>query len=230
MSSFVASTWAIWSALIAILSPPHVISNNCEQAYRLLLKEAEQNVFWIAEDIYGECSQSNLIQVNVDVSNAIEENVRMPNVIIRKTALKEFNSWSALEQVLKQTLQYETPLEILPVNGTLSIDILGVKLRTPERNRIKEKMYQLQFPFECADKWNAGMLKDAIDLPIITNNKVCRLLFFSPNGLYFNYQIDKAYYFAESRLILIFTKNNSYRCNSEISSMHGFMILRIANA
>lgn len=222
MNTLVLGTWALWLSIVSIcysVNPP-VVSNRCEQSYRLLFKEADRSAFWIAENIYGECSQSNLIQVEVESSG----------VISRKTTLNEFDKWTPLEQSLKQAINHEIPLEVLPVNGTLSIETLGVRLRTPERNRILENMYLKQFNSECASRWNAGMANAGINLPVVTGNGTCRLLYASPDGLYFNYQIDKAYYFAESRLIIIFTKNNSFQCNSEIATMHGFMILRLINA
>lgn len=221
MNTLVLGAWAIWLSIVAILSPvkSSVVSNQCEQSYRLLFKESERNVFWVAENIYGECSQSNLIQIDAEFSGAT----------IRKTTLKEFDKWMMLEQSLKQAIDHEMPLEVLPANGTLAIATLGVKLRTPERNRTLETMYRKEFTSECASKWNEGMANVGIDLPVVIGNGTCKLLYASPDGLYFNYQIDKAYYFTESRLIIIFTKNNSFRCNSEVATMHGFMILRLIN-
>lgn len=222
INTIVSGTWVVWLCLVSIFSPPapSVMSNQCEQSYRLLFKEADRNVFWIAENIYGECNQSNLIQVDVE----------LPAAAARKTTLKDFDKWLILEQPLKQLIDHETPLEILPANGTLSIPTLGLKLRTPNRNEALENMYRQQFNSQCARHWNQGMLEHGIDLPVVSGNGTCKMLYASPDGLYFNYKIDKAYYFADSHLLIVFTKNNSFRCYSEIATMHGFMILRINTA
>lgn len=205
--------------LAVAVKPAPPPSNQCEQSYRLLFKERERDVFWIAENLYGECSQSNLIQVDVS----------RPEPHSRSTALKEFDQWRMLEQTLKQAIEHEQPTEILPRNGVLTLGNTGVKIKAPERNKTLEQMYLQDFFSECARQWNDGMRQAGIDMPVISGAAVPKLLYVSPDGLYFNYRIDKAYLFPDSRTLILFTKNNTFRCNSEISSMHGFMIMRMVN-
>lgn len=194
-------------------------SNECEQVYRFLFKEKERNAFWIAENLYGECSRSHLIQVDLD-------DPLQP--VARKTVMKEFNRWTALEQQLKEAIACDPPLEILPRNGVLHIKPLNARLYTPERNEFLEKDYKQNFALECARRWNDATRQSGINLPPVSEGNISlRLLYASPDGLYFNYHIDKAYYFVESSLLLIFTKNNSFKCRGEVSSMHGFMILQV---
>ncbi|WP_448519764.1 hypothetical protein [Rhodoflexus sp.] len=219
MISFLIGLWAL-----LLFAPSNqaltFVSNQCDQSYRLLFKEKERDLFWIAENIYGECSQSNLIQI--DLSSLA--------VHTRVTPIKEFDRWGVLEQALKHSIDYELPIEIMPRNGVLSLDLIGIKLRTPERHKQFEQMYRKDFSSECARQWNEGMGLGGIVLPVASGNIAPKLLYASPNGLYFNYQIDRAYYFADSRLIIIFTKNNEFRCNGDVASMHGFLILRIGDA
>ncbi|MCS6967173.1 MAG: hypothetical protein RMJ44_02060 [Cytophagales bacterium] len=194
-------------------------SNHCEQEYRLLFKEKETDAFWIAEDLYGECSQSNLIQV--DLSHAVP--------VQRVTPLREFGKWNVLESTLSTAIDIAPHTQILPQNGILHIEQIGVKLRTPERNPVLEDIYKRDFHEECAKQWNEAMKEQGINLPLVSGlHKITpKLLYASPNGLYFNYQIERAHYFPEGRLIIIFTKNNFFRCSSEVVTMHGFMILRL---
>ncbi|MDW8204334.1 MAG: hypothetical protein RMJ87_04820 [Cytophagales bacterium] len=172
---------------------------------------------WIAETLDGECSHANLIQVDLEHDKPIA----------RQTALRDFNSWVQLKQQLQNAIEYEEPIEILPENGVLLLRKRNARLVTPDRNQSLEKDYLRDFSAECARKWNDATREAGIDLPTVNGKLQLKLLYYSPDGLYFNYSIDKAYYFANSNLICIFTKNNFFKCNSQVTSMHGFMILEI---
>jgi hypothetical protein len=189
------------------------ITTNCEQKLTFFLKLHYNNDFWIGEDLYGECGQSNLIQVFL----AGEK------VIVKKTELAQFEKWDWIEQA-KKAIRTETPYLLLPnSNQVIDNEAIGVKLRAPKYNNRLFNKFSDEFSENCATQWNQQMKEEGVDTPQ-TWDLDLDLAYYHPNGLYFNYQIEKVFIFPESNYLLLMTKNN-LRCASG-DTMNGFLIFK----
>ncbi|MCU0451732.1 MAG: hypothetical protein MUC97_18110 [Bernardetiaceae bacterium] len=187
-------------------------STNCEQAYRLLFKARHEPTFWIGEDLYGECGQSNLVQISLEPAAAA---TRLP--------LAKFAEWGWAEG-LKANFATE-PAEELPSQGAEARHHhMALALQAPPENAKLDLLFKQEFGEYCAPQFNKILGRAAIDLPRFEGARA-DLLYHSPGGLYFNYRLGKAYLFPDSRLLLVFTKN-PLRCQGG-DTAHGFLIFRL---
>lgn len=191
----------------------HSFTTNCEQKLTFFFKLHYDNTFWIGEDLYGECGQSNLIQIFLTGEKAIT----------KKTELAQFEKWDWIEQA-KKAISTETPYSLLPnANQVIDNELYGIKLRVPKYNNRLFNKFSDEFSENCAFQWNQQMKEEGIDIPQ-TWDMDLDLAYYHPNGLYFNYQIEKVFIFPESNYLLMMTKN-SLRCAGG-DTMNGFLIFK----
>jgi hypothetical protein len=196
--------------LLCAASAPR--STNCEQVYRLLFKARHEPTFWIREDLYGECGQSNLVQVTVE-----------PTPTTTRLGLAKFAEWGWAEG-LEGAFAAETPEELPSQGAEARHRHLALAVQAPPENAKLDHLFKQEFGEYCAPQFNKILGRAAIDLPRFEGARA-DLLYHSPGGLYFNYRLGDAYLFPDSRLLLVFTKS-PLRCQGG-DTAHGFLIFRL---
>lgn len=188
-------------------------TTNCDQKFTFFFKLQYDNVFWIGEDLFGECGESNLIQVFLGNDKQI----------IKKMPLAQFERWEWVEHI-KKAMRTEISYA-LEVSSKQIIDdeSRGIKLRTPKENNRLMNQFNNEFGENCAKQWNQKMKTDGIDEPQTWDMEL-DLVYYHPDGLYFNYQMEKVFVFPESSHLLIMTKQ-AQRCAGG-DTMDGFMIFK----
>ena len=189
------------------------LTTNCEQKLTFFFKSQYENTFWLGEDLYGECGQSNLIQIFWTGEKPF----------VRKTELAQFEKWDWIEQT-KKAMRVEMPYSLIPnSNQVIDNELYGIKLRAPRTNdRLYNKFYE-GFSENCAYQWNMKMKEEGIDMPQTWDMEL-DLAYYHPNGLYINYQIERVFIFPESNYLLLMTKNTT-KCPSG-DTMNGFLIFK----
>lgn len=189
------------------------LTTNCEQKLTFFFKLHYDNTFWIGEDLYGECGQSNLIQIFLTGEKAS----------VKKTELAQFEKWDWIEQA-KKAIRTESPYSLSPnSNQVIDNELYGIKLRAPKYNSRLLNRFSDEFAENCASQWNQKMKEEGIDIPQ-TWDMDLSLAYYHPQGLYFNYQIEKVFIFPESNYLLLMTKN-TLRCAGG-DTMNGFLIFK----
>lgn len=187
-------------------------SANCTQEYKFILKTEADNVFWVEEDIFGECSASNLIQIFT----------KNQPVIATKTEIS-FQQWDWTTHI-KGAIRCEQAIEMNAQNGALLLETMNLKLRNPKFNNELRQRFISEFSNDCAKQWNSAMGRQGVELPRTDNNLVLDLVYINPEGLYLDYKLVSGYAFPHSNLILIITTND-HKC-ARNNGTNGFMICR----
>ncbi|TAH22542.1 MAG: hypothetical protein EAZ08_01335 [Cytophagales bacterium] len=200
--------------LLLTSSVQYVPTTNCDQKFTFFFKLQYDDVFWIGEDLFGECGQSNLIQVFL----------RGDKPSGKKIELDQFERWEWIDHA-KKAMKTEVcyPLK-LDSKQEIDDEVLGIKLRSPKHNNRAMNQFEEEFAENCARQWNQKMKTDGIDEPIVDWDTELELAYYHADGLYFNYQIEKAFVFPESSYLLIMTKQ-AQRCAGG-DTMDGFMIFK----
>jgi hypothetical protein len=122
-------------------------------------------------------------------------------------------------------MRVESPYSLFPnANQVIDNELYGIKLRAPKYNNRLFNKFEEEFAENCAYQWNTKMQEEGIDLPQTGWDMELDLAYFHPNGLYFNYQIEKVFIFPESNYILMMTKNNLKCAGGD--TMNGFLIFK----
>jgi hypothetical protein len=184
------------------------VSSNCTQEYDFILKTENLAHFWIKENLYGECGQSTLIQI----MHTSDE-----RIMINRTALATFDSW-AWTQAFTRSVAHASAQEL----GTQRIG--GISVRSPDRNDRLYNNYKAKGHISPSE-WNLEKGVQGIDNPKVTGVASLTLLYHSPDGLYFNYRIKKAFLFKDSDYLLLFTENKIMALGN--NTTHGYLLYRI---
>ncbi len=188
-------------------------TTNCDQKFTFFFKLQYDNTFWIGEDLFGECGESNLIQIFL-------ENEKL---MVKKMPLAEFERWEWIEPIRKaMRTEIFYALEV-GSKQVIDDDSRGIKLSKPKENKRLMSQFTKEFAENCAKQWNQQMQADGIDEPQ-TLGMDLDLVYYHPDGLYFSYQMEKVFVFPESGHLLIMTKQ-AKRCAGG-DTMDGFMIFK----
>jgi hypothetical protein len=191
-------------------------TTNCEQKFTFFFKVQYDHTFWIGEDLYGECGQSNLIQIFLKEGKPL----------VKKMELVHFEKWEWIEPV-KKAMRTEKPYIFIPNSNKIIEDAsTGIKIRPPKLNNRLYNQFIENFAENCARQWNNSMKENGIDTPQTWDIDL-DLVYYYPDGLYFNYDIEKVCVFPESSLLLVMTKNKE-RCAGG-DTMDGFLIFKFKN-
>ena len=191
-----------------------VVSTQCDQKFTFFFKsQFASEALWIGEELYGACGQTDLLQVFVDDQHAT----------LKKTEIDAFQHWQWIENLKKIVkLEPHTPLNI----QTQTAQCCGIKLKAPKYNEKLLNLYEESYAHLQAADWNAALKTQGIDLPQTAELQL-ELLYAYPNGLYFNYELDQVYLFSQSKILLIFIRQNK-RCQLQ-NTMHGFLVCKYKN-
>lgn len=170
-------------------------TTNCEQKFTFFFKLQYDDVFWIGEDLFGECGESNLIQVFFGEGKSS----------LKKMPLSQFERWEWIESVKKAMRTEVFHTQEMDKEQVIDNEDMGIKLRTPKENNRLENDFTEKFAKNCARQWNERMKIDGIVEPIAWDMEL-DLVYYHPDGLYFNYKIEKVFIFPESDHLLIMTK------------------------
>ena len=196
---------------MACFWPIHTVfaTTNCIQEFFFF--GLVDDVFWIGENISGECTVSYIHQVHSNDSS---------NVLV-SSSLKEYNDWTWLKNGMGH-LNLEKFIRAKRLTAGWQIEDFTIK--NPVSNqRLLDSFLEDWNILE----WNEKEGIKGIVLPQIKNRKT-QLLYTYPSGLYINYEINNVYYFPDSKYLLIFTHQPITAPGAD--TWHGFMILRVLEA
>ena len=196
----------IYLALLTVL-----LSTQCKQDFTFLgTTDWEHSVFWIVEDVSGECHFSRLVQVSVQDSIASFTQTYFANYKETQNfshAFSEFHP-EPFQEFKRQGADLATP---------------SCVIQPPSLN---DSLYE-DFSFDgnyVPHTWNSKMGTSGMVMPTI-QNRSSKLLYAYPRGLYVNYQLDRAFLVSTKNLLIVFTKNPSLGTGGD--SMDGFLIFKL---
>ena len=193
---------------MACFWPIHTLfaTTNCVQEF--IFFGLVGDVFWIGENISGECITSYLHQVHINDSS---------NELI-SSSLEECNDWTWLKSGIS-CMNLEKSIRAKRLTAGWQIEDFTIK------NPVSNQRLLDSFLVDCNIlEWNEKEGIKGIVLPQIKNRKT-QLLYTYPYGLYIDYEINNVYYFPDSKYLLIFTHQPITASGAD--TLHGFIILRV---
>ncbi|MEN7547316.1 hypothetical protein AAG747_05315 [Rapidithrix thailandica] len=191
--------------------------NNCEQTFNFFLKAQFNDLFWIGESRGGECKSSKLIQILVKENQEVD---------VIDLMLQDYNNWYWVESA-EGYLRRETVVHLESKGKNFVDKGTRMKVYKPKYNTRLWNIFHQEFPNHCGEAWNNAMGNDGIDLPRIGKGKDLELVYYHPQGMYFNYEIQETYYFPDSKYLVVIT-GQEQKC-ANFDTMHGFLILKVKN-
>jgi hypothetical protein len=194
-------------------------TSSCEQTLKLLgvtgARFVGDCVFWVAEDLSGECHESRLIQLAVQKGQAR----------LIKSPLKSFQGWGGLSEAVALL---EGP-KVVPLKkqGVYWQDNDGwIKLAVPTPNQPLHERYLEAAQSWCssAREWNTRMGHQGIICPSVDGMRV-ELLHAYASGYYVNYCVKKAFYYPGRSLLFVQTEQTQKAVGMD--TMHGFLVFRL---
>ena len=178
-------------------------------------------VFWISEDLSGECYISQLHQIRVTDSK----------VVVVSTELEIFENWATFRKGVRQ-LNREPPVKVRRNRANDGTWVVGEGLaliRAPAKSQGFAQSFEehVSRGGSGGSTWNKEHGLSGISLPAIDGLKA-ELIYYHPLGLSIDYAINDAYYFRRSGYILIFTHQLALAVGGD--SMHGFLLLKVGEA
>lgn len=208
-------------AMMACVCFPGVgkATTDCVQTFKLLGvsggRASEPCVFWVAEDLAGECHQSRLIQVVVQKTQAG----------LIKSTLDRYQDWGWWREAVGLL---EGPKGVaLKKQGSFWQDPdVRIKLSAPAPNAALMAKYKegVETWLGYALKWNERMGMDGKLCPSVEGMDV-ELLYAYSRGLYVNYSIKQAFYFPDRAMLFVQTEQAERAVGMD--TMHGFLVLRV---
>jgi hypothetical protein len=186
--------------------------NQCSQEFKFFFKAQYQPIFWIGETRYGECGETQLLQI-APLSNS---------TTFTETSLEveKFGDWAWVEQG-KRVIKREKHIEMEYTGREFRLEEVGFVVKTPELTPHLELERKNFFANACANIWNKNKGEKGIVIPICKGFSP-KLLYAYQQGLYYNYQIDRVFIFPDTKYLLVFTKSAA-ACDTK-QTMHGFML------
>ncbi len=201
-----------------IVDKPVYVTSSCKQVFNFMgLSEGPKPVFWITEDLSGECNTSRLLQVVMADST--------PFVIY--TELKESGNWDWFKKGVEY-LQMKPALRLNNQDGIWTVERETWRIKTPSHDQNLSEAFDKHIRAGGSNgiTWNKDRVSDGVILPQVEDAKT-NLVYYYRAGLYINYEIDKVYYFPNFGYLLIFTRQSKLAIG--LDTMHGFVILKIIN-
>jgi len=200
----------LFFCLTACLWPIHNVfaTTNCIQEF--IFFGLVDDVFWIGENISGECTISYLHQVHINDSSTE----------MISSSLKEYNDWTWLKNGIGR-LNLEKFIRAKKLTAGWQIEDFTIKNPVASQRLLDSFFMDTYWNIV---EWNEKKGIKGIVLPQIMNKKT-QLLYLYPRGLYINYEIKNVYYFPDSKYLLIFTHQPITAPGAD--SCHGFMIMRV---
>lgn len=216
--------------LLSIANLPEVFgTTNCNQTFSFLSlslsgRFGDEPVFWIVEDVGGECQYSNILQI---VPSKLRDN-------LIDTSLKEYKKWGWLRKGL-MSVESEPYIKLSLSNGIWKEKENILKIRSPFRSIKFDtladnyvinglEINKTHLGMDRSGKlWNENYGMKGIMLPRIEGLDA-KLVYYYPKGLYVNYKISKVYYFANLNYLLVFTYQP--KLANGLDTMHGFLIFK----
>ncbi len=182
------------------------------QRFEVLGKTGD--IIWIAEDMYEPAKRSRLHQVIVSDAN----------VMAAVAELSNFSDWYPAKQLVDR-LQEERFIELDKKRDYIGNKELLIEIRVPKKSAAMWEEFRghIRAGGSGAESWNAAKGAEGMKLPAIKGRPM-ELIYYYPGGLYFNYEIDKAIWCADSGYLLIFTQQDIRVRGGD--AMGGFFIFR----
>ncbi|NQV33714.1 MAG: hypothetical protein HQ515_13560 [Phycisphaeraceae bacterium] len=210
-----------WYAMIvcACFSGMVQATSFCEQTLKLLGVSGEGAngpcMFWVAEDLSGECGESRLIQVVIQTDHAG----------LIKSPLKRHQDWGCVGEAVALLEGPETvPLKKQDLSWQ---DEDGqIRLTVPDPNQALHERYLKAADTWCssAREWNVRMGVQGTLCPSVDGSQL-ELLYAYAAGYYVNYRIKQVLYVPDRALLFVRTEQKQKAVGMD--TMHGFLVLRV---
>lgn len=188
-----------------------IAQSYCQQQYKLLFRDNETETIWIGLNLYGDqCEYSKAIQIKT----------KGASVEVMEKDMESFDYWDELTPINE-----EQPIKLNSTNRAWEYAIIQLKIKSPSYNAKLMNYYLEDLNSICGKGWNNAMGVNGMNLPKMSAQQTPRLIYFDPTGLYFNYDIIDAYYFPDSKHLIIFTFQKE-KCGGG-GSMHGFLVFKL---
>lgn len=200
--------------VVLMLSAIGAASTLGEQTFGFLFKAGD--VLWIGEDVGGAYEMSVLHQVVVGDEDTVGG----------RSTLRTFGDWSAV-QSLRPLLEVEPALSLTEREGGLwGHDDLDWTVNAPDRNPALAEAFDRHVQDAGSDARSFYAARSTPDrlAPDVVGAGAAPL-YFSDRGLFFNYRIASAYFFARSGVLLVFTHQPLKAVG--LDTQHGFVLMRI---
>jgi hypothetical protein len=191
----------------------------CEQTLKLLGVSGTGTVgpciFWVAEDLSGECGESQLIQVVVQTDQAG----------LIKSQLGAYQDWGGLGDAV--ALLDGPDVVPLEKQDLFWQDKDGrIKLTVPDPNQALHERYLKAADTWCssAREWNTRMGAQGTLCPSVEGRPL-ELLYAYAAGYYVNYRVKQVLYVPDRALLFVRTEQKQRAVGMD--AMHGFMVLRV---
>ena len=194
-------------------------TTDCEQTIDLLgVTGTGTNgpyVFWVAEDLSGECHESRLIQVVVQKEQAG----------LITSSLKGYQDWGCFKEALA-LLEGPKRVSLKSHDSIWQDKDARLKLVAPAPNEDLLKRYRKEAESWCSSgwEWNKRMGMEGITCPLVAGMDL-ELLYAYRRGLYINYQVKQAFYYPDRALLFVQTEQAEKAVGMD--TMHGFLVFRV---
>ena len=211
----------LYCAMIVCVSVCGVVkaTSSWEQTLKLLgvsdMPGEGACVFWVAEDLSGECQESRLIQLVVQKDQAG----------LIKSPLKTFQDWGSLGEAVALLAGPKTVL-LEKQDLTWQDKDARIKLSMPDPNQALHEQYLEAAGAwsSSAREWNKLMGIKGILCPPVEGMRL-ELLYAYTSGYYVNYRIKQVFYMPDRHLLFVQTEQKQLGVG--LDTMHGFMVLRV---
>jgi hypothetical protein len=185
----------------------------CERRYDLLLFEASGQYCWIGETSYGDCLEGRVLHIGLEQGHGQLASTQGP------MPAGDFGWAEAAGRGVPQAHAVA-----LDPGQDFHYPLSGLRVKAPPYNTKRYNEFLAQSHASCAREWNLQRGLSGLDEPRMPGLQP-QLLYAHPDGLYFNYQIERAYYLPDLRCLVLFT-TQALRCQHG-ASMPGFLLYRI---
>ncbi len=199
---------SIWSSQIS------QATTNCNQSFTFLFAAADHSrVFWIVEDVGGECLYSRLIQVVAKDDYATTIYTRFGG----------YQSWKWLQDNVKHIVK-EPAIQLENHDGVWITPDTSWRIAVPPPDSALLRLFQEEYAKGGERSWNVKYGIKGVSVPSAEALNI-DVVYYYPEGLYIDYTLSNVYYFPRSGYVLVFT--NQRRLASGLDTMHGFLLLKI---
>ncbi len=172
------------------------------------------SIFFIAEDIGGECHSGKLIEIMVVDTMVVE---------LRKE--DSFRGWVGVREILSG-FRTQSGIELEEVDSTWRHPETEIVVTRPEpESTIFKEFQQIIDRGSYHTPWLYQKGRQAVMLPKISGAQA-KLVYYYPTAFYINYNITRVSYFPDNKYLLVFTKSPIVAHG--IVTLDGFLILKLS--
>ncbi|MCK4858554.1 MAG: hypothetical protein KAT58_11340 [candidate division Zixibacteria bacterium] len=212
------------TAVVLLWAQLAMTASLCDQAYHFLtLTKESDDIFWMLLQLGGECSSLTIMQVIVNDTAIIVFQDELEEGLYGDKMTEHLSLLLKLDNALNRLNSESFSTHTDTAEGWF-IFKEGFSIAAPVTDPMKVDSFMSYSIYHVARYWKASVGDWGMDLPQI-KDCAAELLYANPEGLYIDYQIDRAYFFPKSKYLLIFTRQCLGWDRGDTA--HGFLILRL---